>query len=270
MAKKIASPLYNKNLDEKTLDKIQELAQRIVRARQVVVFTGAGISTESGIPDYRSKGGTWDRFQPVYFDEFMASKKARIKYWDQRLDMEKTLKHARPNKGHQSIARLHDLGCLTAVITQNIDGLHQESGIPSDKILELHGNTRRVRCLSCKTLISWEAVTALIAAGDRAPECRCGGYLKPDTISFGQAMPQGKTRQAAMISSQSKVFIVVGSTLLVHPAALMPEYAKNGGAFLAIINLAPTPYDSMCSLLIQEPAGNVLEELAAQVKKALA
>jgi len=258
------------HLDVKTLDKIQMLAQRIVKANQVVVFTGAGISTESGIPDYRSKGGTWDRFQPVYFDEFMASKKARIKYWDQRLDMEKTLKYARPNKGHQSIARLHDLGCLTAVITQNIDGLHQESGIPSDKIIELHGNTRRIRCLSCKTLISWEAVTALMAAGDRAPECRCGGFYKPDTISFGQAMPQAETRQAAMISSQSEVFMVVGSTLLVHPAALMPEYARDSGAFLAIINLSPTPYDSACDLLIQKSAGSVLEEVAARVEKALA
>lgn len=218
----------HKNLDEKTLDKIQVLAQKIAKANQMVVFTGAGISTESGIPDYRSKGGTWDRFQPVYFDAFMASKKARIQYWDQRMEMEKSLKQARPNKGHQSLARLHDLGCLTAVITQNIDGLHQESGIPSNKIIELHGNTRRVRCLSCKTLISWETIKARIDAGERAPECRCGGFYKPDTISFGQAMPEEETRQAARISSQSEVFIVVGSTLLVHPAALMPEVAQNG------------------------------------------
>jgi NAD-dependent SIR2 family protein deacetylase len=117
----------------------------------VVVFTGAGISTESGIPDYRSQGGIWDKFTPVYFDEFMASEPARIRYWEQRMDMEKGLKHARPNTGHLGIARLHDMGRLKAVITQNIDGLHQASGIPADKIIELHGNTRRVRCMSCRT-----------------------------------------------------------------------------------------------------------------------
>ena len=265
MAKK-----QNPGVDPATEKKIQEISQRIIMAHQVVVFTGAGISTESGIPDYRSQGGIWDKFQPVYFDEFMTSKKARIKYWDQRLDMEKSLKLSKPNKGHSSIARLHELGCLTAVITQNIDGLHQESGIPSSKVIELHGNTRRVRCMECKSLISWETAMDMIKAGDRAPECNCGGYYKPDTISFGQAMPEEETQKAAMLSAKSDVFIVVGSTLLVQPAALMPGYAKDAGAFLAIINLSQTPYDSLANILIRDKAGKILEEIARGVEKDLA
>jgi NAD-dependent deacetylase len=250
-----------------TTEKINRVVQKILAANQVVVFTGAGISTESGIPDYRSQGGIWDKFQPVYFDDFMAQKNARIRYWDQRLDMEKGLKHARPNKGHNSIARLYQMGCLTSVITQNIDGLHQLSGIPSDKIIELHGNTRRVRCMRCRQLISWEETMVMIDAGVKAPECACGGYFKPDTISFGQAMPEQETRRASMLSAQSDVFIVVGSTLLVQPAALMPEYARNAGAFLVIINLSKTPYDSLCDILIRDKAGKILDRIANQIEK---
>lgn len=260
MAKQTPGPLT-----PETRNLARTIARKITRDRKVVVFTGAGISTESGIPDYRSQGGIWDKFTPVYFDEFMAGEPARIRYWEQRMDMEKGLKHARPNAGHMGIAQLHNLGRLAAVITQNIDGLHQASGIPADKIIELHGNTRRVRCMSCRTLISWETAEQMILAGNRAPQCDCGGYLKPDTISFGQAMPQQETRLAARLSSQCDVFIVVGSTLLVQPAALMPGYALEAGAFLAIINLSPTPYDNQCQVLIREKAGPVLTEIAAQV-----
>ncbi|MCK5836665.1 MAG: Sir2 family NAD-dependent protein deacetylase [Desulfobacula sp.] len=241
------------------------VAKKIKASKRLVVFTGAGISTESGIPDYRSQGGIWDKFKPVYFDEFMSSKDARIRYWDQRLDMEKTLSKAKPNAGHISIATLHDLGLLKALITQNIDGLHEASGIPGEKIIELHGNTRRVRCMRCNRLISWQAAQEMIDAGHKAPECSCSGYFKPDTISFGQAMPVKETQKAAQLSSKSDVFMVVGSTLLVQPAALMPEYAKNAGAFLAIINLSETPYDSMCDALIRGKAGEVLEKIVAQV-----
>ena len=243
----------------------QTIAEKILSARSVIVFTGAGISTESGIPDYRSQGGIWDKFTPVYFDEFMSSEPARVRYWEQRMDMEKGLKHARPNAGHLSISRLYETGHLTAVITQNIDGLHHASGIPEDRIIELHGNTRRVRCMSCRTLISWDAAEQMILAGDKAPRCGCGGYLKPDTISFGQTMPAKEIRRAAELSLKSDVFIVVGSTLLVQPAALMPGYALDAGAFLAIINLSSTPYDKRCHVLIREKAGPVLADIAARV-----
>lgn len=246
-------------------EKITLVAEKIKASKKLVVFTGAGISTESGIPDYRSQGGIWDKFKPVYFDEFMSSEESRIKYWAQRVDMEKSLSLSRPNIGHMSIAKLHEHGILKALITQNIDGLHQASGIPAEKIIELHGNTRRVRCMSCKKLISWKEAQDMIDAGDKAPVCSCGGYYKPDTISFGQAMPVEETKRAARLSSESDVFMVVGSTLLVQPAALMPEYAKNAGAFLVIINLSQTPYDKKCDVFIREKAGTVLKKIIAQV-----
>ena len=252
-----------------TTDKVQVIVQKICAAKKVVVFTGAGISTESGVPDYRSQGGQWDRFTPVYFDEFMSSEAARIRYWEQRMDMEKGLKPAQPNTGHMAIARLYDMGRLTAVITQNIDGLHQASGIPGDSIIELHGNTRRVRCMTCRALISWETAESMILAGNKAPLCDCGGYYKPDTISFGQAMPHKETQRAARLSSQCDLFLVVGSTLLVQPAALMPGYARDSGAFLAIINLSSTPYDGLCQVLIREKAGPVLSDIADQVQHKL-
>lgn len=242
-------------------EKIKLVAKKIKESKHLVVFTGAGISTESGIPDYRSQGGIWDKFKPVYFDEFMSSEKSRIKYWEQRLDMEKSLSVSKPNAGHKSLAKLHDRGILKALITQNIDGLHEASGIPKEKIIELHGNTRRVRCMRCKKLISWEEAMVMIDAGEKAPVCFCGGFLKPDTISFGQAMPVEETQRAAMLSSKSDVFIVVGSTLLVQPAALMPEHAKNAGSFLVIINLSETPYDNVCDVLIRGKAGEVLKKI---------
>ncbi|MBL6996730.1 SIR2 family NAD-dependent protein deacylase [Desulfobacula sp.] len=242
-------------------EKIKLVAKKIKESKHLVVFTGAGISTESGIPDYRSQGGIWDKFKPVYFDEFMSSEKSRIKYWEQRLDMEKSLSVSKPNAGHKSLAKLHDRRILKALITQNIDGLHEASGIPKEKIIELHGNTRRVRCMRCKKLISWEEAMVMIDAGEKAPACSCGGFFKPDTISFGQAMPVEETQKAAMLSSKSDVFIVVGSTLLVQPAALMPEYAKNEGSFLVIINLSETPYDNVCDVLIRGKASEVLKKI---------
>ncbi|HCY86402.1 MAG TPA: sigma factor regulator FecR [Desulfobacteraceae bacterium] len=244
---------------------VEKIARHIKRAKTVVAFTGAGISTESGIPDYRSQGGLWDKFQPVYFDEFMSSKDARIEYWKQRVEMEKGLRHAAPNKGHKALARLSRAGRLTAVITQNIDGLHQASGIDEEKVIELHGNSRRIRCMSCSSLTSWDDAMKRISNGDLAPECDCGGYFKPDTVSFGQAMPERETREAARLSSQSDVFIATGSTLLVQPAASMPEYARSAGAFVAIINLSQTPFDSRCNLMIREKAGPVLDALANRV-----
>ncbi|THB75441.1 MAG: NAD-dependent protein deacylase [Desulfobacteraceae bacterium] len=246
---------------------VKKIAQRICTSKQFTVFTGAGISTESGIPDYRSQGGIWDKFKPVYFDEFMSSREDRIRYWNQRMEMEKSLKHSRPNAGHNAIASMFEMGLVHTVITQNIDGLHQASGIPGDKVIELHGNTRRVRCMSCSQLVSWEDAEVMILDGDPAPDCTCGGHLKPDTISFGQAMPMEKTENAARISASSDLFMVVGSTLVVQPAALMPEYAKNAGGFLVILNLSETPYDAVSDIRIFEKAGPVLEQILSEVNQ---
>jgi NAD-dependent deacetylase len=247
-------------------EKIALIVEKIKASKKLVVFTGAGISTESGIPDYRGQGGIWDRFRPVYFDEFMSSRESRIRYWEQRMDMEKNLRRAKPNEGHMSIAALHDLGHLHALITQNIDGLHEASGIPGEKIIELHGNTRRVRCMGCKRLISWKEAEDMIESGDKAPECSCGGYFKPDTISFGQAMPVEETKKAARLSSESDVFMVIGSTLIVQPASLMPEYARASGGFLAIINLSETPFDRKCNVLIRGKAGDILKQIVDRVR----
>ena len=246
---------------------IAQIAAKIKEGGNNVVFTGAGISTESGIPDYRSQGGIWDKFRPVYFDEFMSSKEARIEYWRRWVELSRGIVQARPNPAHLALAGLHDMGLLQAVVTQNVDGLHQESGLPDEKIIELHGNTRRIRCMSCRQVIPIENVQQRLKAGDPAPECECGGYLKPDTISFGQAMPVAEVEKAVALSKGSDFFMVVGSTLVVQPAAHMPYYAKNNGAFLAVINLSETPCDEMCDVLIRDKAGQVLQEIVKAVQK---
>jgi len=158
------------------------------------------------------------------------------------------------------------MGLLEAVITQNVDGLHQESGLPDEKVVELHGNTRRVRCMTCGRQVTVHEVQKRIEDGDLAPECACGGYLKSDTVSFGQSMPADEVQRAQELSQNCNFFLVVGSTLLVQPAALMPHYAKQSGAFLAIINLSETPYDEACDVLIRGKAGEVLTQIGREVE----
>jgi len=243
------------------------IARKISEGRKNIVFTGAGISTESGIPDYRSKGGIWDHFRPVYFDEFMSSKEARIEYWRRKSELYHDLVKAKPNPAHLSIAKIYEMGLVEAVITQNIDGLHEESGLPADKVIELHGNTRRVRCMSCSKIYNLDDIQKRIEGGDSAPECECGGYLKPDTISFGQSMPEEKVNRAIELSRNCDFMMVIGSTLLVQPASLIPGCAKEGGAFLAIINLSETPYDDRCDVLIRGKAGEVLPSLVQEINR---
>jgi len=243
-----------------------QIAEKILESGNNVIFTGAGISTESGIPDYRSQGGIWDKFKPVYFDEFMSREDARIEYWQRWQELYQGLRQATPNKGHQAIAELYQMGLIQAVVTQNIDGLHQASGIPDAAVIELHGNTLRIRCMSCSKISATQKAQDRLSNGDLAPTCDCGGYLKPDTISFGQSMPMGKVNQAIALSQNSDLFIVVGSTLLVQPAAHMPIYAKQNNAVLAIINLSDTPCDDMCDFLITEKAGIALNRILEVVK----
>lgn len=248
-------------------DKISLVAQKLIKGGRNVVFTGAGISTESGIPDFRSKGGIWDKYRPVYFDEFMSSKDARIEYWKQKAELYPDLVNARPNPAHMSVAGLYEIGLIESVITQNIDGLHQESGIPDKNVIELHGNTLRARCMSCGKAASLQEIHRRIEKGDLAPECECGGYLKSDTISFGQAMPVDELERATELARNSDFFMVVGSTLLVHPAAAMPGHAKENGSFLVIVNLSETPYDNVSDVLIQGKAGAVLPEIFKEVRR---
>jgi NAD-dependent deacetylase len=248
-------------------DEIKQIAEKIKQGAKNVVFTGAGISTESGIPDYRSQGGIWDKFRPVYFDEFMSSRDAREKYWRKWKALYRGITRAEPNTGHVSIAKLNRMGLLSAVITQNVDGLHQASGLADEKIIELHGNTRRIRCMTCRKITPTEEIQERLDSGDPAPDCKCGGYLKPDTISFGQAMPVVEVEKATALSQTCDFFLVVGSTLLVQPAAHMPIYAKQNGAFLAIVNLSETPCDNMCDVLIRDKAGEVLQRIVKAVGK---
>jgi NAD-dependent deacetylase len=249
-------------------EKIAKIAARIKKGGKNVVFTGAGISTESGIPDYRSQGGIWDKFRPVYFDEFMSSKESRVEYWRRWEELYTEIAKAKPNPAHTALARLNDMGLLQAVVTQNIDGLHQASGLPDNKIVELHGNTCRIRCMSCQKTSPIDKVQHRLANGDTAPECVCGGYLKPDTISFGQAMPLAEVEKSIALSGECDFFLIVGSTLVVQPAAQMPIYAKEKGAFLAIINLSDTPCDSICDVLIREKAGDVFPQIIEEVERA--
>jgi NAD-dependent deacetylase len=247
--------------------KILTVAREIAKGGKNIVFTGAGISTESGIPDFRSKGGIWDKYRPIYFDDFMSSKEARIEYWRRKVAFYPDLMKARPNPAHMAVAELHEMGLLEAVITQNVDGLHQESGIPDDKVIELHGNTRRARCMNCGLTVSLDEVHRRIEHGDLAPECACSGYLKSDTISFGQAMPVDEVEKATDLSRKADFFMVVGSTLLVHPAAAMPGYATQNGSYLVILNLSETPYDDVSDVLIQGKAGQVLPEITKEVRR---
>ena len=199
----------------------------------------------------------------------MSREDARIEYWRQWQGLDQALNQAAPNIGHQAVAELYALGCVQTVITQNIDGMHQASGIPNDAVIELHGNARRIRCMRCSTISTTAAAQERLANGDPAPACNCGGYLKPDTISFGQSMPMEKVHQAMTLSEQSEVFIVVGSTLLVQPAAHMPIYAKQNEAFLVIINLSDTPCDDAADILIREKAGGILDRILQAVKNSL-
>jgi len=247
--------------------KIKLIAAKIKQRGKNIVFTGAGISTESGIPDYRSQGGIWDKFRPVYFDEFMSSRDAREKYWRKWKALYRGITRAEPNTGHVSIVKLYRMGLLSAVITQNVDGLHQASGLADEKIIELHGNTRRIRCMTCRKITPTEEIQERLDSGDPAPDCKCGGYLKPDTISFGQAMPVVEVEKATALSQTCDFFLVVGSTLLVQPAAYMPIYAKQNSAFLAIVNLSETPCDNICDVLIREKAGEVLQRIVREVEK---
>ncbi len=248
-------------------DAICDIAEKIVTGRSNIVFTGAGISTESGIPDFRSKGGLWEKFQPVYYDDFMSSQKARELYWQRKSELYHDLVKARPNPAHMAVARLHEMGLIEAVITQNIDGLHQASGIPDEAVIELHGNTMRARCQTCGQTSSIHEAQKRIEAGEKAPECPCGGFLKPDTISFGQAMPETEVLRATELSSTCDFFLVVGSTLLVQPAALMPRYALRSGAYLAIVNLSETPYDKAAHALVRQKAGQALPQITEEVAR---
>jgi NAD-dependent deacetylase len=238
---------------------IAELAALIKQAERAVVFTGAGISTESGIPDFRSPGGIWTRMAPIDFAEFLASEEARRETWRRRFAMEETFRAATPNRGHRAVAELVRRDKATTVITQNIDGLHQQSGIGDDRIIELHGNTTYAACLDCTRRYEIEALREAFERDGEAPHCRrCGGFVKTATISFGQAMPAAAMQRADAATLAADLFIVAGSSLVVYPAAAFPELAKRNGAVLVIVNREPTGLDAIADLVLHQAIGDTL------------
>lgn len=239
---------------------LADLRALLQASSRVVVFTGAGISTESGISDYRSKGGLWDRFQPVTLQEFVADPEKRREYWRRKRELYGQMREARPNAGHLAIARLERGGTLLGVITQNIDGLHQQAGCT--RVLELHGTNRQVICLACGDLQPFEPVYQRLLAGEEVPLCsRCGGLLKPNTISFGQALDPRVLAEAEAWASRCDLMLAVGSTLVVEPAASIPRCAKSRGAKLAIVNRDPTPLDPLADLVLHGEAGPLLAQV---------
>ena len=254
------------------MDPIDQTAEWILQSQRLVVFTGAGLSTESGIPDFRSPGGVWSRYNPADFDfqNFLAGEASREKYWQMATEMYASIREARPNPAHLAIYELDRLGKLEAVITQNIDGLHEKAGHGADKIIELHGTALHVSCLNCGKRYNRDEIQERIKQGAKAPACDdCRGPLKPATISFGQAMPERETREAYRRSAQSDLFLVIGSSLVVQPAASLPPAAKRGGARLVIINRDPTPYDDLADIVIHGQAGPTLAAILKRVEAGL-
>ena len=240
------------------------LLDLIADSDRIVPFTGAGISTESGIPDFRSPGGLWTKTQPIPFDQFLASREMRDEAWRRRFAMDEYFAKAKPTRGHLALAALYRRGKSPGVITQNIDNLHQISGIAADDVVELHGNTTFATCLDCERRYELDFIKSCFdSAKGHAPDCDCGGYIKTATVSFGQSMPQAAMQKAQEWSGDCDLFIAIGSSLVVWPAAGFPLQAKKSGARLVIVNREATEFDSIADLVIRQDIGDALAPLVS-------
>ena len=256
-------------MENRDLDTLaRQAAGLIAEARHVVAFTGAGISTESGIPDFRGPGGIWKSFDPDDFtyQKFVHHRDTRLRWW--QLFRERGLStDIEPNRAHHGIRELDEMGKLDAVITQNIDNLHQKAGVPDGKVLEIHGNIRRTVCLGCGRSYRFEAIRYKLASGEEIPACEhCDGILKPAIVFFGEPLPESVFQEAIRRASYAEVFLIIGSTLIVHPAAEIPLEAVKGGARLIIINLSPTPLDSEADVRIDASAGEAMIRIIGWLK----
>jgi len=241
---------------ETSIDRLTELFEG---ARAIVPFTGAGISTECGIPDFRSPGGIWTRMKPIDFSDFLASREMRNESWRRRFAMEEQFGGAKPGRGHLALASLYRARKVPGVITQNIDNLHQASGVPHADVVELHGNTTYAACLDCAKRYELTWVRERFEASGDAPDCPdCSGYIKTATVSFGQSMPEAAMRRAEALTMASDLFLAIGSSLVVWPAAGFPLMAKRNGAALVIINRDPTDFDEIADLVVRQDIGAVL------------
>jgi NAD-dependent deacetylase len=240
---------------------VDELQRLIERAGRIVAFTGAGISTESGIPDFRSPGGIWTKYRPIEFSDFLASEEMRRESWRRKFATDATMRAAEPNAGHRALARLAEDGKLVAIITQNIDGLHQASGVPDDRVIELHGNATYAACLDCGRRHELAWVKQIFDVDETLPKCMaCGGILKTATISFGQAMPEAAMERAYEVTREADLMITLGSSLVVYPAASFPVMAKRLGAKYVIVNREPTDQDQIADLVINAEIGATMSK----------
>jgi NAD-dependent deacetylase len=228
-----------------------------------VAFTGAGISTESGIPDFRGPQGIWTKMRPIELQSFLSDPRSRREYWRRKIEDHPQMRDAEPNDGHRALARLYEAGYLKTMITQNVDGLHQKAGISEESVIELHGSNANIACLQCRKTYSWQEIIPFFESHpDPSLECPrcddCGGWLKPATISFGQAMPEEETRRAFTEAGAADLLITVGTSLRVYPAAGIPSETKGNNGTVVIINNQPTDLDHLAKLVLRAPAGMVL------------
>jgi NAD-dependent deacetylase len=256
--------------DTRELDtRLDRAAELLATIGRIVAFTGAGVSTESGIPDFRSPTGLWARYDPddFSFPNFMRSEDARRRYWTVGRELYGAIRAAQPNPAHRALVTLERLGLLDSVITQNVDNLHQRAGTDPGKVIELHGNATRVRCLACDRRYARGDIQERLLAGESVPACAaCGGILKPLTVLFGEPMPAGAVERAEERSRAAGSFLVVGSSLAVYPAAYMPNHAKEAGARLVVVNLTPTRLDHVADVVLAGPAGPILAGLVERVE----
>lgn len=248
------------------MSQLEEFEHLIEESTRIVAFTGAGISTESGIPDFRGPGGIWTKYRPIDFSEFVASEEARRESWRRKIGSDRTMGKAKPNRGHLALAEIRRWGKLLAVITQNVDGLHQQSGIPDDEVIELHGNATYAACLQCRQRYELEPIVAAFRDREELPICSrqtadgaaCGGVIKTATISFGQSMPEEAMRRAHEATLAADLFLAIGSSLVVYPAAGFPGLAKQAGAKLVILNREATDLDGIADLVLHAEIGPTL------------
>ena len=240
---------------------VSQLRELLAQHKRGVVFTGAGISTESGIPDFRSPGGIWTKMQPIDFSDFMASEEVRKESWRRKTSGKDVMRTAQPNRGHRAVAELARRGLVSTVITQNVDNLHQDSGLSDDQVIELHGNATRAKCLKCSLIHELGPIVEAFRKAETLPICKdCGGIIKTATISFGQSMPEDEMARAEEATMNCDLFLAIGSSLVVYPAAGFPVMAKQNGATLVIITRDPTDLDTYADLVLNTEIGPTLGE----------
>ncbi|HVO30079.1 MAG TPA: Sir2 family NAD-dependent protein deacetylase [bacterium] len=250
------------------MDPVRALAERLAAARRILVFTGAGISTGSGIPDFRGPNGVWKTREPVYYDEFLESAEKRIEYWEQKAEAHDLFANAKPNATHHAIVRLEALGRVEAVVTQNIDGLHQEAGTSLGKLVEVHGTRSFTECVRCRRRGDPAPAVAFFRANHACPVCECGGWLKSATVSFGQPLDLGTVDRARRAAERADLVLALGSTLSVYPAAQIPLIAAARGTPYVIVNRGETDHDGRATLRLEGDVVDILPPAVVRIAPA--